>query len=602
MPRIPLQLPPGLSRNTSPYDTTDRWWDMNLIRFVSGSMQPVGGWNRITSTSLDTPPRAFKVWRNNVNARASLAGTDAKLYVDDSGVWTDITPTGLQGPGSITPSGGFGTGLFSDNTFGTPRSAMSPIFSPFGYWSFSTWGEDCILTANTDGRVFYYQQSTPTAKPQPIGPRFSTSSAAVVTGSVAGTVLTVTAVTSGTLAVGQKITGTGIESLGPYAAYRIASFGTGAGGTGTYNLSASPGTVASTTITAFAPVTTGAVTGVSAVIVTDERHVIAIGYNGNPRGIAWSSREDPTDWDFASVTNTAGFLTLNSRTPLLSARKCAEGILVFSHTEVFLIRYTGSTYGYGAAASTPLAPIAAVNSLCPTAWAEFDAGKVVTFGRNGFSVYVAGYVQPLDCPVLEGILPSGPDPDFAMDPVWGPFRLHASANGRFPEVTFFYPSVGRAECNRYLSWNYVTNEWTWGALDRSAMHPADAYQYPYMGSPDGHIFEHEVGWLANGASRVGQVFAETGALSFGDYQSSVELQQLLIATGRGFGSLSVTAFGNYSPDGTEYSEGPWTPSDTGWTDARSNFWATRLRFSLASDGTFAVGKLFAEVESSGDQR
>lgn len=600
--RVPVQIPPGLIRHNSAYDTVDRWYDMNLIRFVSGAMVPVGGWNRITSAPLDSPARAFKVWRNNVNARVSLAGTDDKLYVDDSGAFADITPAGFQGPGNVMPTGGFGTGPFGNDTFGTPRSSPSPIFSPYGHWSFSTWGEDCIFTANTDGRIFYYQQSTPLAVPQPIGPRFNASSAAVVTGSVAGTVLTVTAVTSGTLAVGQKITATGVGSLGPYAAYTITSFGTGAGGTGTYNLSASPGTLSSRTFTTYAPVTTGAVAGVSAVIVTDERHVMAIGYNGNPRGIAWSSREDPTDWDFASVTNTAGFLALNSNTPLLSARKCAEGILVFSHTEVFLIRYTGSTYVYGTAASTPLAPIASVNSLNPTAWAEFDAGKVVTLGRSGFSVYAGGYVQPLFCPFLDAILPAGENPAFAMDPTWGPFRVHASFNGRFPEVTFFYPSTGNTECNRYVTWNYVDNTWTWGALNRSAMHPADAYQYPYMGSTDGHVFEHEVGWLDNGASRVGEVWAETGALSFGQYQANVETQQLLLSTGHGYNTLTVTAYGQYAPEGPEYSEGPWVPSDTGWTDARSNFFAVRLRFSLAVDGPFSVGRLFAEVTPSGDQR
>jgi hypothetical protein len=71
---------------------------------------------------------------------------------------------------------------------------------------------------------------------------------AVVTGSVATTVLTVTAVTSGTLAVGQIITGTNV-----LPGTRIAALGTGTGGTGTYTVSQSQ-TVASTTITAGAPV------------------------------------------------------------------------------------------------------------------------------------------------------------------------------------------------------------------------------------------------------------------------------------------------------------------------------------------------------------
>lgn len=65
----------------------------------------------------------------------------------------------------------------------------------------------------------------------------------VVTGSISGTTLTVTAVTSGVIRVGNVITGSGIS-----ANTRITALGTGTGGTGTYTVNNSQ-TVASTTIT-----------------------------------------------------------------------------------------------------------------------------------------------------------------------------------------------------------------------------------------------------------------------------------------------------------------------------------------------------------------
>ena len=64
-----------------------------------------------------------------------------------------------------------------------------------------------------------------------IAPSNFDTQAAVVTGSITGTVLTVTAVSSGTLAVGQIIAAPGIT-----AGTVITSLGTGTGGTGTYNL------------------------------------------------------------------------------------------------------------------------------------------------------------------------------------------------------------------------------------------------------------------------------------------------------------------------------------------------------------------------------
>lgn len=73
---------------------------------------------------------------------------------------------------------------------------------------------------------------------------------AVVTGSIAGTVLTVTAVSSGTLAIGQTISDEDGDIL---PGTKILSFGTGGGGTGTYNLS-QPSPVSSRTISASRPI------------------------------------------------------------------------------------------------------------------------------------------------------------------------------------------------------------------------------------------------------------------------------------------------------------------------------------------------------------
>ena len=70
------------------------------------------------------------------------------------------------------------------------------------------------------------------------------TTAAIVTGSIATTTLTVTAVTSGTLSIGQVISGTGVT-----AGTRIVAFVSGSGGIGTYTVDVSQ-TVASTTISA----------------------------------------------------------------------------------------------------------------------------------------------------------------------------------------------------------------------------------------------------------------------------------------------------------------------------------------------------------------
>jgi len=99
----------------------------------------------------------------------------------------------------------------------------------------------------------------------------SVASPAIVTGAISGTTLTVSAVTSGTLKIGQTIEGTGVTD-----GTIIKAFGTGSGGVGTYTVSASQ-TVSSTTIYAMnwtiLPATDGPFEGGGTVDITDNYFV-----------------------------------------------------------------------------------------------------------------------------------------------------------------------------------------------------------------------------------------------------------------------------------------------------------------------------------------
>lgn len=83
-----------------------------------------------------------------------------------------------------------------------------------------------------------------------LGKRARAGNGASVTGSIDTTTLTVTAVGSGTLTVGQTLSGSGVT-----AGTKITDLGTGTGGTGTYTVDTSQ-TASSTTITATAAAAT----------------------------------------------------------------------------------------------------------------------------------------------------------------------------------------------------------------------------------------------------------------------------------------------------------------------------------------------------------
>jgi hypothetical protein len=91
---------------------------------------------------------------------------------------------------------------------------------------------------------FNTQAGNPIPRNQP--PTVSKVISPVFTGSISGTVLTVSAVTSGTISVGETIFGSGISAPQP----TIISGGAGTGGTGNYNLSTAPGSISSETISA----------------------------------------------------------------------------------------------------------------------------------------------------------------------------------------------------------------------------------------------------------------------------------------------------------------------------------------------------------------
>src|SRR5262245_866944 len=256
-----LQFPPGMSRQGSAWDTPNRFWDCSLMRWLAGTLRPIGGWERLTPTPFESPVRKLFAWRSNEIDRSLMLGTDHKLYVDKSdGIYVDITPSGFIPP-VVSTEGGYGTGPYGMDFYGTPRdpSVVTGAYSNFAYWSMDNWGEDVMVTANTDGNVWHYVHDNVT----PAAP---------------------------TKVVGTKPTG-------------------------------SPAAIPS---------------NIASLIVTQERHLMLVRCTMDgidyPYRIAWSSREDFTDWDFSSITNSAGWLDLQATSPLMYACHVREGILVFSET------------------------------------------------------------------------------------------------------------------------------------------------------------------------------------------------------------------------------------------------------------------------------
>jgi len=61
MPLVPLDIPAGVYRNGTEYESKGRWFDTNLVRWREGRLEPVGGWEQFdtTQSALDGKARTY---------------------------------------------------------------------------------------------------------------------------------------------------------------------------------------------------------------------------------------------------------------------------------------------------------------------------------------------------------------------------------------------------------------------------------------------------------------------------------------------------------------------------------------------------------------
>ena len=74
MPLVPIPVPPGVIKPATPLQAKGRYWDSNLVRWQSNKLLPVGGWQRINSTPLDSQIRTIFSWATNDGLKLSLVG------------------------------------------------------------------------------------------------------------------------------------------------------------------------------------------------------------------------------------------------------------------------------------------------------------------------------------------------------------------------------------------------------------------------------------------------------------------------------------------------------------------------------------------------
>jgi len=157
MSLIPLQLPPGIYRNGTDFEGSNRWRDANLVRWHDGSMRPVGGWTSraTTGATISGICRGMLGWVDNSDNSNLAIGTNTNLYyVSESGTATDITPTGFTtGSASATVNTGYGGNFYGTANYGRTRPS-SGVYQEVNTWSLDNWGEYLIAMTPDDGKIY----------------------------------------------------------------------------------------------------------------------------------------------------------------------------------------------------------------------------------------------------------------------------------------------------------------------------------------------------------------------------------------------------------------------------------------------------------------
>ena len=329
MALVEITPPAGIVKNGTNYANKGRFVDGDLVRFENGYLKPLGGWTYFRNNPVGT---FFSGTITTASSSANITVTTTVahgLSVGATIILEDFAATGgltiNQINTTFTIASVPSTTTFTVATTGTGSSAatsaaariISPAV-PIGMYSYKTNnGEEVLAIGTRSGVNVLYDDVWYDITP---------------VGFTGDDIIT---------SNGYGAYHYGVEDWGDARSQSQIQFDTKSFSFDNWGEhlifcfpndgkiyqwrpdagSGSPDTIAT--------VITNAPTGCQAVIVSNERHLIAIGSGGDPRKIAWSDREDNTTWT-STARNTAGDLIIPTGGQANYAIKFGNDIIIFT--------------------------------------------------------------------------------------------------------------------------------------------------------------------------------------------------------------------------------------------------------------------------------
>jgi hypothetical protein len=485
-----LVLKPGVNRENTRYMSESGWYVCDKIRFRQGTPESIGGWVRISSATYQGVCRALWNWITLQGANLMAVGTNLKYYIENGGLYYDITPIRKTTTGTATFAATNGSSVLTvtDATHGL-------VVGDFVTYTLavSLGGAITATVLNQEYQIV----SVPTANTYTID--VTTLANASDTGNGGGA----------TVAKYQI-------NVGPEIQIPLVGWGAGSWGSGTWGVGGTSGVslrlwsennfgedlifgprggamyywVASTglTVRGVALTSRGGASNVPTVqnyiLVSDvSRFVFAFGCNElgsaiqDPLLIRWSDQESAVDWTPAP-TNQAGSLRLSHGSAIQTALQVRQEVLVFTDKAVYSMQYVGAPIVWGA-------QLLADNVSCigPNA-VTVGSGVSYWMGVDKFYKY-DGTVQTLKCDLWQYV--------FSDINLLQSFQVFASTNEAFNEIWWFYCSKNSTTVDKYVVFNYLENIWYYGTMARTAWIDRGTRNNPVAATYSYNLVNHEVG-------------------------------------------------------------------------------------------------------------
>jgi hypothetical protein len=206
-------------------------------------------------------------------------------------------------------------------------------------------------------------------------------------------------------------------------------------------------------------------------------------YTGSydPLLIRWANVDpdigpQPEVWK-PELTNTAGFLRIQSGSAIVAAVNTRQEMLILTDTSATSMQYLGTAEVFGLQEMAHNISIAGSNTIVSM------NNIVYWMGKDKFFTY-SGRVDTLPCTLRQYIFS---DINYAQSEIF-----FAGTNNQFNEIIWFYCSADSNTINRYVIYNYSENIWYYGHLDRTAWLDSGEFTIP-ISAYDGWVYNQETG-------------------------------------------------------------------------------------------------------------